>query len=475
MGARSLSALPSIKTFTLSQLEARFGHCLPKDLFAPTPAKTNSRKRIYTQSRTFWAFLWQCLTRQTSCREVVRQLQALFVLENGPTISAVDAAYVRARQRLPEAQLKKALEASACAASQRLPASTFLQGRTVQVVDGTTLTLPDSPENRQAFPPVRNVREHCGFPMLRLLVFFALGSGAILTMITGSWYVAEMRLFYQLMGCLQAAHIVLADRGFGKFVILALLRERNVDLIARSGRKNDGRRRLKWLGRGDWLVLWKKGPCPSALLSLGQWDALPEAIRVRIVRGSLYRKGYRVRQLTLVTTLLDPDLYPTQQILEAYLRRWRLEMSLDDLKTTMGMEMLRCQTPDMVNKEVLMHLIGHNLIRTTMVEAAVQHPVALERISFKGTLDALRHFSNAMCQARTKKQRHKLWHCFLEALAADQLPQRPDRREPRAVKRRRKKYDQLDAPRHLYRDRPKRTVRQRLARLKRNRSMQTTS
>ncbi len=464
MGARFKTAAGTVQALTLPQLEARFGHHLPADLFPQNPAQANSRRRIYTQWRTFWAFLWQCLSPQASCREVVRQLQALFLLQAGPAVSEADGAFVRARQRLPHAQLERALRATAAAAAQRLAPTNFLAGRPIQVVDGSTLTLPDTATNRRAYPPVRNARAHCGFPILRLLVLFALGSGAVLGLVTGSLYVAEMRLFQQLLATLQAGQIILADRGFGHFVTLALLRERSVDLIARSGRTADGRRCQKRLGANDWIMLWKKGAQPSALLTPQQWAALPAEILVRLVRGSLYQKGYRVRQVTVVTTLLDPALYPAPEILQAYLRRWRLEMCLDDLKTTLQMEMLRTRCPAMVQKDVLMHLIAHNLIRATMVQAAAEHSVALERISFKGTVDAVRQFSQALCQARTKKQRHQLWQALLQALAADLLPLRPGRREPRAVKRRRKKYDQLDAPRSQYKDRPKRIVRQRIAR-----------
>ncbi len=124
--------------------------------------------------------------------------------------------------------------------------------------------------------------------------------------------------------------------------------------------------------------------------------ALPKQMTLRVVRGSCYVKGFRVRQLTLVTTLLDAERCPAREILQAYLRRWRLEMCLDNLKTTLQMEMLRSRTPGMLQKEVYSHLIAHNLIRCTMAQAAAEHAVPLERISFKGTLDALRQFSEAI-------------------------------------------------------------------------------
>jgi len=221
------------------------------------------------------------------------------------------------------------------------------------------------------------------------------------------------------------------------------------------------------LGKDDWLVVWKKGTNPSLWLPALAWAALPSQITVRIVRGSCYVKGFRVRRVTLVTTLLDPQLYPAQEILQAYLRRWRLEMCLDDLKTTLEMESLRSRSPEMVQREIYAHLLAHNLLRYTMAQAASEHSVPLERVSFKGTLDALRQFTHAMSQARTKKKRQQLWAELLKTLAADVVPERPERREPRAVKRTKNKYPRLSMPRHKFHDRPKRAVRRTAARLRR--------
>jgi hypothetical protein len=174
-----------------------------------------------------------------------------------------------------------------------------------------------------------------------------------------------------------------------------------------------------------------------------------------------------VRQVKLVTTLLDPQLYPAREILWAYLRRWRLEMCLDDLKTSLKMDMLRGHSPKMVQKELYARLIAHNLIRCLMAETASRHQVTLERISFKGSVDAVRHFSQAMAQAKSKRKRRKLWDELLETLAADLVPERPGRREPRAVKRKKNKYPRLDKPRKKFRDHAKRNVRRKNARLRR--------
>jgi hypothetical protein len=409
--------------------------------------------------------LWQGFNPKAPGREVVRQIQALFELHDGPSLSEQDGAYCRAKARLPVSEFPKALAATAQAADRGAPSQTWLQSRQIKAVDGTILIMTDTPKNRAAYPALHSPEPN--FPMLRLVVLFSLLSGAILSLASGNLHTAELPLFSQLLDQLVAGDILLADRGFGNFILLALLQKlnRGIDFIGRSVRHVDGRRRLKRLGPQDWLIQWQRSPNPSLWLPWAQWLALPKQMTLRMVRGSLYCKGFRVRQVTLVTTLLDPELYPAQQILQAYLRRWRLEMCLDDLKATLEMEMLRSRSPEMIQREIYAHLIAHNLIRYTMAQAATQQTIPLERISFKGTLDALRQFTHAMSQARTKKKRRQLWTKLLETLAADRVPERPDRSEPRAVKRVKHKYPRLNAPRHQFRGRPKRNRRLTMARL----------
>jgi Transposase DDE domain len=464
LGGRATKTLADLSSSTLSQLEGRLAAWIPPDLFPKAARHQNSRDRLYTQWRTFWCMLWQSLNPQASGREVVRQLQALFKIQGGPSISQEDGAYCRARARLPLAQFPKALAATAQAADQLAGPVAWLQNRPVKLLDGSTLTLPDTPKNRSAYPPIQTPQPH--FPMMRIVVLFSLLGGAIMALAQGNLHTCELSLFGLLMGQLATQDIVVGDRGFGNFVVVALLHQRGIDFIGRSARHCDGRRPTKRLGKDDWLMTWKKGAQPSPWLTSSQWTGLPAELTVRMLRGSCYQKGFRVRQVTLVTTLLDAQLYPAQHILQAYLRRWRLEMCLDDLKTTLKLEMLRSHSPEMAQKEVYARLLGHNLVRCVMAQAASRHPVALTRISFKGTLDGLRQFSQAMSQARSKRKRQELWSELLRTLAADLVPERPQRREPRAVKRKKNKYPRLTAPRPKFRDRPKRHVRRSRARLR---------
>ena len=464
-GGRTAAACRQVRAHTLCQLEACLAHWLPANLFPKAPAQENSRDRHYTRWRTFWCLLWQSLHPDASGRAVVRQLQARFRLEGGPVISEEDGAYCRAKARLPLSEFPKALTATAAAARKEAPAPTALQGRTVRVVDGSTVTLPDTPKNRKACPPVQCPDRPC-LPMLRLVVLFCLASGAITALAQGSLAVSELSLCGSLLSQLDRGDILLGDRGFGCFPVLALLQGMGVDFIGRTKRRSDGRCRHKRLGKNDWLVRWHPSATPSPWLSPAQWAGLPTEMTVRVVKGRCHQKGFRVRQVTVVTTLLDPAAYPAADILQAYLRRWRLEMCLDDLKTTLQLELLRSHSPAMAEKEIYTRMIAHNLIRCLMAQTATEHGVALERISFKGSLDALCCYAQALAYTRVRKKRRELWAELLRILAADLVPERPGRREPRALKRKKNKYPRLTTPRHQFREPLKRHTRRKNARLR---------
>jgi hypothetical protein len=467
MGSRLTQAFRQVRAHTLCQMETSLSRWVPAALFPKAPEKENSRDRRYTRWRTFWCMLWQGFNPDASGREVVLQLQALFELEGGAELSGSDAAYCRAKARLPLAEFPKVLAATARAADKKSPAKNPLRGRPLKAVDGSALTLPDTPKNRAAYPPFQ-CADVPSFPMMRFVVLFSLLSGALAAVAQGSLGVSELSLFYSLRSHLAAGDILLGDRGLGSYPVIALLLHHlKVDFIGRTTRRIDGRRRLQQLGKNDWLISWKKGGKPSPWLTALEWAGIPPEMTLRAVKGSCHQKGFRVRQVTLITTLLDPQLYPAEEILQAYLRRWRLERCLDDLKTTLKMDTLRSRSPMLAQKELHTRLILHNLIRCLMAETATDQHVEMERLSFKGSLDALRQFSQAIAQSHSGKKRGQLWAELLRTLAADLVPERPGRREPRAVKRKKNKYPRLNAPRHWFRDRPKRHARRKLARLRR--------
>jgi hypothetical protein len=460
MKARLAQAVRPLRQATLAQIEARLGPCLPARLLAKPATGPHSRERVYSLPRTFWGWLWQMLNHNAPCREVVRQVQALSMLQDGPTVDEDTGGYCQARSRLPRPVLEKALCASAATAARRAPALSLLRGRSLKVVDGSCLRLADTPANQKKFPQPANQKRGGGFPVLKLVVLFCLTSGALLARATGTLRDSEARLLHRLLATLQPGDIVLGDRGFGNFVILTWLAGAGVDLLARvptNSRRVDFRHGRR-MGRGDRVVRWCKGPRQGQWLSPAEWAALPADVAVRIVRAQVRQRGFRTRELTLVTTLLDPQLYPADELLAAYARRWRLELCFDDLKTTLGLESLKCLSPALVEKELLAGLIAHNLLRCVMAQAAQTHAVALERISFKGGLDALRAFNHALCQTRCARRKKELWAALLLSLARDLVPERTGRREPRAIKRR-PKYPFLTRPRQQQRDRPRRSVR----------------
>jgi len=469
MGARLHHTLHTVQQLTLTRLEERLRPCLPNDLLQAPSAKENSRNRIFCLPRTFFCWIWQMLNLNAPCREVVRQVQALFALEAGPQVDEHNSAYCQARRRLPTALLQKALTASAKTARQRVGPLPLLRGRPLKAVDGTGLRLADTSENQNPYPQPANQTPGCGFPVMRLVVLFCMVSGAIVAQCTGSLSQVEMSLFHTLFRNLQSDDIVVADRGFGNFVAVALLASIGVDFIGRvptNARRVDFRCG-KALGKDDRIMEWKKGIHGARWISAALWQSLPAKITLRLVRTRVACKGFRVKQITLVTTLLDASLYPPQEILAAYLRRWRLELCLKDLKVTFGLEQLKCLSPAMAQKELLAGLVTHNLLRCLMAEAAQTHAIELDRVSVKGSLDALRQFSIGMAQTRTAKKRRHLWALLLQTLAKDLVPERPGRRQPRAVKKR-PKYPRLNKPRHLYVDRWSRNKRRRVARAKTN-------
>jgi len=441
----------TVRQTTLAQLQEHLRAFLPPPLLSAEDDGLNSRERIFSLRLTFECFIWQMLQPGTSCREVVRQVQSLFRLHDKGPVNPGDSAFVQARQRLPRERLEKALVATAQAAGRRANPGGHLQGRPVKVVDCSTTQLPDTEANQQRYPQPGGQKPGCGFPVMKFLVLFSLASGAVLNVVMSGWRNHDLRLFRRVWDQLKAGDIGLGDRAYGDYVTLASLPRQGVDVVARLHQKRKADfRKAKRLAKHDGLFVWTKGWQQSNILSAREWSQLPGQITVRLLRFTATIRGHRARRITLVSTLLNPKSYPAQELMALYCRRWRLELSLRDLKTTMGMEPLRCQSPEMAQKELLAYLIAHNLMRCVMAQAAAQHEVDLERVSFKGALDALRQYSNAIGQARNRKLRRQLWADLLLNLARDLVRRRPNRTEPRAVKHRPKPYPLLNQPRHRF-------------------------
>ena len=445
---------------TLEQLSRHLADLLPVHLLSCTDEGLNSRERLYTLRLTCECFLWQSLQCNTACREVVRQVQALARLRGWGAVDEGTSAYIQARQRIPQKCLEAVLAATARAAEQRAGSSPWLQRRPVKAVDCSSVQLPDTAANQKAYPQPTGQKPGCGFPVMKLVVLFSLASGALLDVVMGNLQSHDLRLLRQLWAQLKARDILLGDRAYGDYVTLAGLPLQGVDVVARlhQARKVDFRKARR-LGPNDGVFVWHKGCQQSSILTPGEWAALPGEIQVRIVRFTVACRGFRSQRITLVTTLLDAEKYPASELVALYARRWRLELCLRDVKTTLGLERLRCQSPAMVRKEMLAGLIAHNLIRCVMAEAARVYEAQLERLSFKGTVDAVRQYSAVLAQARTQKMRRDLWQDLLHGLARDLVPLRPGRSEPRAVKRRPKPFPLLNRPRRQFVELPHRNCR----------------
>jgi hypothetical protein len=288
---------------------------------------------------------------------------------------------------------------------------------------------------------------------MRIVTLLCVASGAVLGCVSGHRFPSEISLASELFDSLIAGDVVVADRGFGNFIMAVLLQQRGIDLIARVPTRigkidfRKGRR----LASKDALFVWHKCKRPSRWMPLIQWLALPQTLTIRVLQVRVCTPGMRVQIITLMTTFLDPKLYRAKEIAQAFRRRWRHEMCFDDLKTTLNMAHLMSLTPAMAQKELSMFLIAHNLLRCLMAQAAARSQMQIEEISFKGTLDAFRQCSLSMAQANSKVKRETLWQEFHPILAADSLPHRPGRREPRAIKRM-AKYPKLTSHRRLFKD-----------------------
>ena len=440
---------------SLLHLDRLFGSLLPPWLLAQADEGTNSREQIYSIRRTFFGFLYQVLNPDCPCREVVRQIQSLFALVSPRKVSQRSGAYCIARARLPLdilARLRCAVAAYAGKTEQ------LWNGLRVRVLDGTAVSMPDTAKNQRAYPQSAEQKPGCGFPFMKIVGIFSLSTGVLLDYAKGNKHQHELSLLHRLLEVFKAGDLVLADRGFSCYTLLALLWRKGVPALMRLHHaRSADLRRGKRLGKNDRLILWRRPKdWERRYIAAKLWQCLAPELSVRILRFSLRRRGFRTRSVTLVTTLLDPQRYPAEELALLYARRWQVELWFRDLKTSMGMEVLRCQSPKMIHKELEMFFIAYNLIRCLMLQASRDYQVDLHRLSFKGTVDSTRQFAAALAQARSPKKQKALINRLLETIAADLVPDRPGRREPRAVKRRPKPGAWLTKPRHQFKDSPHR-------------------
>lgn len=433
---------------SLGKLTGLFGQYIPSVLLGPAASGSGSRQRLFSIRTTFWAFLAQVLNPQGSCREALRKLQAWQAACTTQPASSGTSAYCQARNRLPLPLLKQIHERVALEVDrQRLGDEEF--GRPVKMVDGTSASMPDTAANQNVWPQTKAQKPGCGFPFARLVGLFNLGNGVLIDWAEGSKHDHESKLFRSLWKHLHRGDLLVGDRGFCSYATLARLSQRGVDSLMRIHQaRGFSFAQGKRLGSRDRLILWERPIQRLQGWSREQWKGLPPTLPLRLVEIRVDVPGFRVHSYVIVTTLLDPIEWPAQRLGRLYFRRWAVELFFRDIKISIGMDVLRCKSPAMVRREIIMHAIAYNCIRGLMQRAATAYHTPVERISFKGTVDALRQWADAIHihHGKPRKQAEMI-NTLLRLLAKDLVPYRPARVEPRAKKRRAKGYQLMNKPR----------------------------
>lgn len=427
---------------------AVLGEVIPTRLFTRWVMEEADRwrERTYGPLQTLTLFLEQVLSADQSCQDAVARGVSGRVALGKPACSLNNGSYCAARQRLPlglPARLAREVGTRLCA---QQPVAWLWRGRQVKRVDGTTVSMPDTKQNQAHFPQNHEQKPGLGFPLARLVAIVSLSCGAVL-----DWAVAaregketgETALLWGLARGLERGDVLIADRCYASYFMVALLTMLGVDVVVRQHqRRITDFRRGQRLGARDHVVSWVRFKRPSCM-DEPTYLTMPETLRLREAR---------VGGWTLVTTLTDAGKVGKGELLRLYRLRWQVELDLRSIKSVMQMDVLRCKSPQMVRKEIAVHLAAYNLVRAVMAQAAYLGHVLPRQLRFKAALQLLRAFEENLrhCPcARLSIRRTYL----LAGIARLKLPLRPGRSEPRAVKRRPKPQALLSKPRHVLRER----------------------
>ncbi len=419
---------------------------LPESLLAQNAAGDHSRRRFFTKANTFFAFLGQVLHDDGGCQDTVHRLREQALAQGIPAPSANTAAYAKARARLDEDELADAFYHGAGALEED---AHRLFGRPLVAVDGTCFSMPDTPANQTAWPQSGEQKEGLGFPLMKVVASFSLDSGALLDGQAGSKHEHELTLCRALGDGFQKGDILVKDRAFCSYCDLVELKARGVDVVVRE---HQARKEVPVSGpvdivaEDDHWVEWKRPRKRPGHLDDARWDAIPETVRVRRITYRIEAAGFRSRKIVVITTLSEEE-YTREQIAEMYRLRWHAEVSFRHLKQTLGCPILRCKTPAMIARELWMFLIGYNAIRYLQAKAADEAGIDRHRLSFKGCLQVAKAWEGRFrdWKANASRMRREL-HANL---IAQRVPERPNRVEPRANKRRPKILALMTVPRRI--------------------------
>jgi len=406
--------------------------------------------RVYTTPVTLWTFLSQVLSVHHGCVSAVAKLIAYRTARGQRACSSKTGAYCIARDKLDEQAMHRLVKHTGAAVEERTPDDWLWLGHRVIAADGCTVTMPDTTENQAEYPQQRAQQPGCGFPIMRCVVMFALSTGVVLEAAMGRYrgkFTAEVSLFREIDNCIEENDVFLGDRAFSGWFDMARLIGRGVHVVVRKHqcRKSDFRTGIRY-GQDDHSIRLDKPSRPS-WMSQEEYDRYPEFIAVREMRIHVETKGFRTREIILCTSLLDDVEYSRDDIAALFRRRWQAELNLRSLKTVMQMDHLRCKEPHRVRNELRAHLIAYNLIRQVMAEAAIHGGVQPWQISFKGTLATVTEMLPILGSTSDPDE---LCDVLLKCCLSHVVGDRPDRYEPRVVKRRPKPFKLMQKPRCEY-------------------------
>lgn len=424
----------------------RFFNVLTSDALLPTVEEQlpNHRERLYPPTETLSLFLAQVTSADHSCQHIVNQFAVGRVAGGLSACSTATGAYCRARARLPEAMIANLALHVGHLMDKQVTHAWRWQGRRVCMVDGTTLTMPDTTENQKEFPQQGGQKPGLGFPICRLVGITCLSTGALLNAAVGRFQGKggdERTLLRSVQDTFRAGDIVLGDALYAAYFFITAMQEKGVDIVMMqhgARRRSTDFRCGKRLGHRDHVIEISKPKSRPDWMSKEDYDAAPNSLAIREFKA----KGH-----VMVTTLLCDKRATKTELVELYGKRWHIELDIRSIKDTMGMGILRGKTPGMVRKEIWMHLLAYNLIRWMMAQAAKLASINPRSISFKHCLQcwqASRFFISAFCDGKMQ--------AMFYLMAQQRVGHRSGRIEPRAVKRRPKAYPLLTKPRELARE-----------------------
>ena len=405
------------------------------------------RNRVFNPITTIWGFLSQVLSEDRSCRDAVSRIIAHRVTNGLAVCSPNTASYCDARSRIPTSVLRTLATRTAEELETSVADQWKWNGRSVFIVDGSHVSMPDTEENQAMYPQPSTQQPGIGFPLARITVALSLATGACHDLAIAPYQgkgTGEKSLFRRMYDTFKPGDVVLADALFDDYFIAYELCQRGIDLVARVQHERRGSRIAQSGPEGD-IIVWQRPNKPRGMTG-EQYRRYPKQLVMRQVAVDARDKNNRVQQFKVVTTILDVSI-DSEQIGDLYEYRWNGEVDIRSIKSTMQMDILRCKTPDMVHKEIWTHLLAYNLLRTVMAVAADENDIEPRQVSFKGAKQALTAFAPKI-EAALPGDRAPLIDAMLTIIACHRVGNRPGRWEPRARKRRPKPGARLTQPRH---------------------------